>query len=430
MASNSIYWNASASPARTTTESTLPERVDVAIVGAGYTGLAAAIHLARAGRSVAVFDAEEIGHGCSSRNGGMVGPSFHQLGIAGLTSQYGEAKAHAIMQEGMNALDYFERFVAEEKLDCDLQMTGRFRGARSVAGYDATARECEKLNKAVGLPFEMIGKENQRAEIGTDFFDGGVVYHRDGGIHPRKLVNALAEKAIEAGAMLFPSTPVKGMRRDGTETEIFCADTVVKARDVLVATNGYADRRSNAMHQRVVQIRTGAIATEEIPVDLMAELSPKGRMFGESARIFMWFRPSPDGKRFIFGGRMGEPGCTPEVRAAAIRTAALRVFPQLENIGAAHVWYGDVAYTPDHSPHLGFEDGVWLAGGYCGSGVTRSLYFAMKLSRRILGEANAETAFDDLPFKKVPFKPFSRKVADLMSRWWAWRDERDLMKRA
>lgn len=430
MASDTIYWNASADPARAKAESTLPERVDVAIVGAGYTGLASAIHLARAGRSVAVFDAEEIGHGCSSRNGGMVGPSFHQLGISGLTSQYGETKAHAIMQEGMNALDYFERFVAEEKLDCDLQMTGRFRGARSVAAYDATARECERLNKAVGLPFEMVAKENQRAEIGTDFFDGGVVYHRDGGIHPRKLANALATKAIEAGAMLFPSTPVKGMRRDGTETEIFCGDTVVTARDVLVATNGYADRRTDAMHQRVVQIRTGAIATGEIPADLMAELSPKGRMFGESARIFMWFRPSPDGKRFIFGGRMGEPGCTPEERAAAIRTAALRVFPQLEPIGAAHVWYGDVAYTPDHSPHLGFEDGVWLAGGYCGSGVTRSLYFAMKLSRRILGEKDAETAFDDLPFKKVPFKPFSRKVADLMSRWWAWRDERDLMKRA
>ena len=242
MASDTIYWNASADSARVKAESTLPERVDVAIVGGGYTGLASAIHLARAGRSVAVFDAEEIGHGCSSRNGGMVGPSFHQLGISGLTSQYGETKAHAIMQEGMNALNYFERFVAEEKLDCDLQMTGRFRGARSIAGYDATARECEKLNKAVGLPFEMVAKENQRAEIGTDFFDGGVVYHRDGGIHPRKLANALATKAVEAGAMLFPSTPVKGMRRDGTETEIFCGGKVVTARDVLVATNGYADR--------------------------------------------------------------------------------------------------------------------------------------------------------------------------------------------
>ncbi|MEQ8335309.1 FAD-binding oxidoreductase [Nisaea sp.] len=430
MASDSIYWNESAAPAHLSAGKALPERIDVAIVGAGYTGLATAIHLARAGRSVAVFDAAEIGHGCSSRNGGMVGPSFHKLGVAGLTSQFGEEKANAIMQEGMNALDYFERFVAEEKLDCDLRMTGRFRGARSIADYDATARECDRLHKAVGLPFEMIVEQNQRAEIGTDFFNGGVVYHRDGGIHPRKLANALAAKAVEAGATLFPSTPVRGLRRNGTETELFCGDRTVTARDVVVATNGYADSRTDAMHQRVVQIRTGAIATEEIPAELMAELTPKGRMFGESARIFMWFRPTPDGKRFIFGGRMGEPGCSPEERAAAIRTAALRIFPQLDSIGVAHVWHGDVAYTPDHSPHLGFEDGVWLAGGYCGSGVTRSLYFAMKLSRRILGETGAETAFDDLPFKTVPFKPFSRKLADLLSRWWAWQDERDLTKRA
>jgi glycine/D-amino acid oxidase-like deaminating enzyme len=183
------------------------------------------------------------------------------------------------------------------------------------------------------------------------------------------------------------------------------------------------------MHSRVVQIETGAVATEEISEPLMAELSPKGRMFGESGRIFMWYRPTSDGKRFIFGGRMGGPGCSAEERAAATKRAILRVFPQLEDVGISHAWSGDVAYTPDHAPHLGFEDGVWLAGGYCGSGVTRSLYFGAKLARRILGEKDAGTAFDDLPFAKVPFKPFSRMAAELMTRWWSWQDARDLRRR-
>jgi len=429
MVRNAVYWNEAGAPEPEPCRAGLPREIDVAVVGAGYTGLTTAIHLARGGRSVAVFEAGRIGHGCSSRNGGMVGPSFHKLGISGLTAKYGEKKAYAIMQEGMNALDHFEAFVAAEKLDCDLQMRGRFRGARTVGDYDSMARECERLNKAVGLPFEMIPAEAQRAEIGSDFYRGGVVYLRDGGIQPRKLVVALAGKALEAGVLLFPETPVTGIRRDGERSELRCGGATVQAREVVVATNAYADRRTNAMHSRVVQIETGAVATEEIPPALMAELSPKGRMFGESGRIFMWYRPTSDGRRFIFGGRMGGPGCSAGERAAATKKAIVRVFPQLADIAISHAWSGDVAYTPDHAPHLGFEDGVWLAGGYCGSGVTRSLYFGRKLARRILGEKEAGTAFDDLPFERVPFKPFSRLAADLMTRWWAWQDARDLRRR-
>jgi glycine/D-amino acid oxidase-like deaminating enzyme len=429
MVKHGVYWNESGAPELDVPAARPPREIDVAVVGAGYTGLSTAIHLARGGRSVALFEAGQIGHGCSSRNGGMVGPSFHKLGMTGLTAKYGETKANAIMQEGMNALDHFEAFVAAEKLECDLQMRGRFRGARTVADYDAMARECERLNKAVGLPFEMISAADQRAEIGSDFYRGGVVYQRDGGIQPRKLVVALAAKALEAGVQLFPETPVTGIRRDGEGSELRCGGEIVRARDVVVATNAYADRRTDAMHSRVVQIETGAVATEEISEPLMAELSPKGRMFGESGRIFMWYRPTSDGKRFIFGGRMGGPGCSAEERAAATKRAILRVFPQLEDVGISHAWSGDVAYTPDHAPHLGFEDGVWLAGGYCGSGVTRSLYFGAKLARRILGEKDAGTAFDDLPFAKVPFKPFSRMAAELMTRWWSWQDARDLRRR-
>ncbi|WP_420404295.1 NAD(P)/FAD-dependent oxidoreductase [Nisaea sp.] len=429
MVGNAVYWNEAGAPEPETSRADLPREIDVAVVGAGYTGLATALHLARGGRSVALFEAGQIGHGCSSRNGGMVGPSFHKLGMTGLTAKYGETRAYAIMQEGMNALDHFEAFVADEKLDCDLQMRGRFRGARTVADYDAMARECERLNSAVGLPFEMIAADDQRTEIGSDFYRGGVVYLRDGGIQPRKLAVALAAKAREAGVLLFSETPVTGIRRDGRGSELRCGGSTVRARDVVVATNAYADRRTDAMHSRVVQIETGAVATEEIPAALMAELSPKGRMFGESGRIFMWYRPTSDGRRFIFGGRMGRRGCSAEERAAATKKAIVRVFPQLAEIAISHAWSGEVAYTPDHAPHLGFEDGVWLAGGYCGSGVTRSLYFGTKLARRILGAADSGTAFDDLPFEKVPFKPFSRLVADLMTRWWAWQDMRDLRRR-
>ncbi|MAC81524.1 MAG: FAD-dependent oxidoreductase [Rhodobacteraceae bacterium] len=425
-----IFWDVDLPEPAYASGEPLPKRVDVAIVGGGFTGLSAALTLARAGRSVVVFDAGRIGAGASSRNGGMVGPSFHKLGSAGLLARYGEAKTLALMREGLLALDHFEALIADEGLDCDLQMRGRFRGARTIADRDAMARECDWLRTNLGLQSDMVAHEDQRAEIGSDFYQGGVVYHRDGGVHPRKLVLELARIAAEAGATLIPDCPVTAMRRDGGEVELSTPKGALRAGEVVIATNAYADRRTSVMAQRVVPIDTFVVATEDLSPNQMADLTPRGRMFGESGRIFMWFRPTPDGRRFIFGGRLGPPGAGPEARKQVFARSVRRVFPQLDGIRFDHSWSGRIAYTPDHSPHLGKVDGVWLAGGYCGSGVTRSVYLGSKLARRILGLPGADTALDDLPFDKVPFSPFSRQGAALLTRWYAFQDARDLRRAA
>lgn len=427
MTAEQIFWETI--PTYDPEKTALPDKTGIAVIGAGFTGLSVALHLARAGRDVTVFDAGGIGAGASSRNGGMIGPSFHKLGSAGLLSRYGEDKTLAILREGLLALDYFEAFAKQENLDCDLQMSGRFRGARTRADYEGTARECEWLGKNLGLPFDMVPQGEQHREIGSDFYKGGVVYHRDGGIHPRKLVLSLARLAVAAGVRIMTHCPVTALRRDGAQTQVKTPIGMVTAGAVVVATNAYCDRTTPAMHRRVVQIRTAAVATQELPAQLISELTPRGRTFGESGRIFMWFRPTPDGRRFIFGGRIGHPGGNTNNQRKAFAASATRVFPQLQNVGFSHVWSGDVAYTTDHSPHIGYQDGVWLAGGYCGSGVTRSLYFGVKLARKILQQPDADTAFDDLPFARVPFKPFAGHVADLMTKWYAYQDARDLRQR-
>jgi len=107
----------------------LPGAVEVLIVGAGYTGLSAALTLARAGREVVVIDAQAIGFGCSARNGGNIGPSFHKLGMAGLTHAFGTTKAHALLHESMNTLEYLKNLIATEQIDCGLHLNGKFSGA-------------------------------------------------------------------------------------------------------------------------------------------------------------------------------------------------------------------------------------------------------------------------------------------------------------
>ncbi len=424
----SIYWHEGAGPAPGT-ETNPPAKVDVAIVGAGYTGLSAALHLARAGRHVAVLDAESVGFGASSRNGGMVGPGLHKLGISGLINAYGENRAVALLREGLNAVDHLEAFIAAENINCDLVLTGRFRGARTALQYDALLRECDWLRARIALPTHPVTRAEQRSEIGSDFYRGGVVYERDGGVHPRKLLLGLAERATGAGVQIIAPCAVTAMQQETTGTTLHTTGGSVAAREVVLATNGYSDRRSPAMNARVVPLETGACAVGPLTPAQMAELSPKGRMHGESGRVFMWYRPTPDGRSFIFGGRSGAGNMTPDARRRAYMNAICRVYPQLETAPISHYWSGLIAMTVDHSPHLGHHDGIWMAGGYNGSGVTRSLYFGTKLARRMLGEADADTAFDSLPFKRVPFRPLAPWVASMLVRWYQMQDDRELKAR-
>ncbi|MBB95402.1 MAG: FAD-dependent oxidoreductase [Rhodobacteraceae bacterium] len=428
MRGQSIYWDTGLPEPEYDAAAPLPDRVDIAVVGAGFTGLSTALHLARAGRSVAVLEAGRIGAGASSRNGGMVGPSFHKLGSAGLLARYGETKTLALMREGLLALDHFEALIHEEGLDCDLQMRGRFRGARTDADRESMARECDWLGRNLGLETAIVAQADQRAEIGSDFYRGGAIYHRDGGVHPRKLVLELARIAAEAGALLVPACPVTAIRSAPGGVELNTPKGTLRATEVVLASNAYSGRPTRALAKRVVPIETFVVTTSPLPPGQMAQLTPRGRMFGESGRVFMWYRPTPDGTRFIFGGRLARAGAGPEACKTVFGRAVTRVFPQLEGTSFDHAWSGRIAYTPDHSPHLGKVDGVWLAGGYCGSGVTRSVYLGMKLARRILGKPGADTALDDLPFDTVPFQPFSRQGAALLSRWYAWADARDLRR--
>ncbi|MBT9383363.1 FAD-binding oxidoreductase [Pseudooceanicola sp. CBS1P-1] len=405
-----------------------PRRCDVAVIGAGFSGLATALFLARLGRQVTVFEAGRIGGGASSRNGGMVGPSFHKLGMAGLTRAYGAEAAQGLMAAGMQALDGFEALVREEGLECDLRLTGRVRGARSAGDLRAMLAECARLKAQVGLPFEALSQAEIRDHVGSDAYVGGVLYPRDGGVHPKKLVRALAERAEAAGAMLLDGCPVTRLRPAPQGHRLETPRGPVLAREVVIASNGYSDARLPTMNARVVPIRVTVAATRALPPAQIRAMSPGLRMHGESGRVFLWSRPTPDGQRFLFGGRMSSPARSADRQRRDVAARVGRLFPALGPQDFEHVWYGQIAYTRDHAPHLNRIDGIWHVGGYCGSGVTRSIHFAGKLARKIAGVPGGDLPFDRLPFPKVPFRPLAPTVARLMTGYYGWLDERDLRR--
>ena len=183
-----------------------PAKADVAIVGAGYTGLNAALILARAGLSVVVFEAGQLGEGASTRNGGMVGPSFHKLGIEGLKAMYGEATTNEILRESVGFVDFLESFLKTENIDADFAQHGRFRGALKPAHYDAMARQLEGLQKTCNVSGHMVPKSEQASETGSTRFFGGVVYNQDAGLHPAKYHTGLAQRVRHAGVIILTNT--------------------------------------------------------------------------------------------------------------------------------------------------------------------------------------------------------------------------------
>ena len=400
----------------------VPAQSDCIVVGAGYSGLSAALTLARAGRSVIVLDSSQPGYGCSGRNGGLIGPSFHKLGLAGLKAHLGETKAGAVMRESMDILIWLKQFIAQEGIECGLVEAGRFRGAVTAQHYDELARQAEGVGKLVDLEYEMRPQSEQRKHIGSDYYKGGIVYHQDGHLHPGLYLKGLASRALEAGVQIFAPARVEQVEAGGDGYRVTLGGTSINCGEVLIATNGYTDQAFPYLRRRVIPIRSAIIATEPLSADLMRELSPLRQGFGDSSRLMPYYRPSPDGTRMIFGGRALNLADRPENYAADLHRLMTRIFPQLRTTAISHAWSGTVAYTFDHAPHIGRVtegpmSGVCYAMGYCGSGVGRATWFGRKAALKILGDPEGATPLDDLSFKTRPLYTGHPWFLPVILRW-------------
>ncbi len=381
----------------------IPLQSDCVIVGAGYSGLSAALTLARAGKSVTVLDTSKPGYGCSGRNGGLIGPSFHKLGLAGLKARLGEAKATPIIRESMEILTWLKQFISGEGIECELKQVGRFRGAVTAKNYDELALQAESLNKAVELAFEMVPQSAQRDYIGSDHYKGGIVYHQDGHLHPGLYLKGLANLALKAGAGIYAPARVKQVDSINHEYRVRVDELSIRCGDIIIATNGYTDPGFPYLRRRVIPIRSAIIATDPLPEDLMRELSPRQQGFGDTSRLVPYYRPSPDGSRMIFGGRALNLSDRPQNYSNDLYRLMTRIFPQLRETGISHAWSGTVAYTFDHAPHIGriaegSMAGAYYAMGYCGSGIGRATWFGRKAALKILGDPEGSTPLDDLAF--------------------------------
>ncbi|MEM8624327.1 MAG: FAD-dependent oxidoreductase [Pseudomonadota bacterium] len=395
MIAETPYWWDDAGPPEPAAEdpAPLPAEVEVLVIGAGLTGASAARTLARAGRDVLVLEAGPLAIGASSRNGGMVGGG-HRLSLDAMTARFGAETARALLREAhLDSMAFVHSVMAEEGIDADFRETGRFRGLWRNDEYEKTARGLEALARHIPLDFEMIPRERQREEIGSDLYRGGVVFHRHGGLNPAKWVKGLIAAARRAGARFEAGTPVTAIAQDGAAMRVETARGSVRAGQVLAATNGYTPSILPAQRRRVIPVPSFIVATEPLGANRMKDLFPKGRMVVESRERHCYFRPSPDGSRIVFGGRAALYDATePTVRNTLKRLIA-QVFPDLGDIALTHSWRGYTGFSFEGLPNVGRIDGIWHAMGYSGSGNAMAPYLGHKAALAMLGTPEAETAF-------------------------------------
>jgi glycine/D-amino acid oxidase-like deaminating enzyme len=398
---NTAYWW-EAAPVNPLPRQGLASKLDVLIVGAGYAGLSAGLELARAGRSVAAFDAMNPGEGASSRNGGITSGSIRP-DYATISRRFGEEKALAIEAEGKIAREFLYDFIRTEGLECDFQLAGLFRGAIGYEQYESMARGADALAKKLGVESYAVPHAEQRDYIGTDFYRGGAVRMDIGGLHPAKFHAELLRVALASGLSVHSSTAVISIERDGAGFRVETSAGTVQARQVLVCTNGYTDGASPFLRRRLVPVRSRMIATEELAPEVMARLMPKLMMMGEGLQLGFYYRPSPDGRRILLGGRDSSRAGDPAEPTLRLRKGLVERFPELEKVRLTHSWFGNVAMNRDMLPRIFEKEGVVYATGFCGSGVVWAPWIGMRAAHKLMGHGeHARTAFDFRPPAFVP----------------------------
>ncbi len=402
-------------------EETPPQKVDVAIIGSGYTGLSAALQTARAGRETVLFDAEAAGWGCSARNGGQIGDSM-KPSYAELVSNYGQDRAFAMVKEVQTALAWTGDFIREEGIECDFKICGRFHAAHQPAAYEMLAKKIANQPKGLEVEAHMVPASEQRRELGTDTYYGGVVYPHHASLDPARYHQELLERAQTSGARVFPFCPVTAITREGEGFRLTTAKGTVAARNVLVATNGYTGGLTPWQQRRVIPIGSYMIATEPLEDGLIDRLFPTDRVVSDSRRLVYYYRASPDRSRILFGGRVSLKETDAQVSGPRLHTELCRIFPELASVRLSHSWFGYVAYTFDKLPHVGQQDGLYYAMGYCGTGVAWACYLGMRVGQQILGLKEGRTVFSDLDFQTRPLYYGDPWFLAPSIRYYRWRD--------
>jgi len=423
------FWLTTVEMPKTDPAQPLPQRADVAVIGAGFTGLSAGGTLARRGAKVAVLEAETIGWGASSRNGGMVLTGL-KLGVNKLISMYGRERTQRMYAASLASIDCVEQIVREEQIDCDFARCGHLAVAWKQKHFNDYARQVEVIAREFNHKLRIVPRSELQSEVGSSIYYGGMVDEVSAGVNPARYVAGLARAAMKAGAEIFENARVETIEREARQGvsgwKVSTSRGALWARDVFVGTSGYTGSATPALRKKLIPIGSYIITTEVLPEALASELSPRNRMIYDSKNYLYYYRLTPD-RRMLFGGRAAFfPETENSIRRSAeiLRLGMTDVYPQLRDVKVEYVWGGTLDFAFDIMPHAGQMGGMYYAVGYAGHGVAMATWQGQKMAEMIAG-GKPENPFEGIPFPGAPLglyngRPWFLPLAGMYYKFLDW----------
>ena len=395
-------------------------KADVAIIGGGFTGLSAALHLAEAGTDTLVLEAEEPGFGASGRNGGQVIPGLKHDPDA-LIAMFGPEQGGRINEIAGGAAGFVFDLIQRHGIGCAPVRNGWIQGVHAASKLDLARRRVEQWSRC-GAPVRFLDRGEIAELTGTEAYCGGWLDGRGGMIQPLSYARGLARAAIAAGARLHGRSPAVRLTREGPHWRIETPDGAVAADRVLICTNGYTDDLWPHLKRSIVPVNSFQVASRPLSDNLCATVLPGGQPVSDTRRLLLYFRLDPAG-RLMMGGRGSPRGETRAERYRRLCRAARRLFPQLDEIDWEFFWSGKVALTADHLPHIHEPaPGVTAALGYSGRGVAMASRMGRLLSDHVLGAPPEALGLPITRIEPLPFWSLRQPALAALIGWYQLRD--------
>ncbi|HVX77529.1 MAG TPA: FAD-dependent oxidoreductase [Bradyrhizobium sp.] len=360
-------WSATAHPGESCPPLTGSQKTDLAIVGAGYTGLAAAITAVRQGMAVTVIDSHEPGFGASGRNGGQVIPILKH-GPTELVAQYGATLGKAMSDVVSASADAVFDLIQTYSIDCAPNRNGWVQAAHSPAAIPKIRHMYQQLLDH-GADVEWLDKELTSKALGTRFYHSGWLHRGAGSVHPLNYARGLARAAASLGARIHGGTSATRLAKDADGWKLQTPQGELRAARVLLATNAYTADLWPGLRQSIVPLYSMQIATDPLPPELAASILPNAISVSDTRRVVRYFRKDAQG-RLLIGTRGPFTARPSATHAKALVRSAREMYPMLGDLPFPYLWAGPVAVTTDSVPHLhNPAPGLWAALGYNGRGV-------------------------------------------------------------